>query len=157
MLAKTQIPVEQMTTNIKERIRILIDAVGSQAELGRIAGVTPQAVTGWIARGSIGRRSAEKIAEHTGFELEWILTGKGPKVEEEANLDGYEWQLISPTTRRLIKKLIRLERQGLINPQLLRAVEIGMDEYIDALLSPKLQVADHNPPYHPPLKDNSEN
>lgn len=52
----------------------------SQADLGRIAGVSRSAVNRWFARGTIPVECASKIADATGSSLTWILIGKDERV-----------------------------------------------------------------------------
>ncbi|CAI0898629.1 helix-turn-helix domain-containing protein [Serratia grimesii] len=45
----------------------------SKAEMARIAGVSPQSVNNWFARGTIGKSSALKLADELGVSVAWIL------------------------------------------------------------------------------------
>ncbi|WP_338885358.1 helix-turn-helix domain-containing protein [Xenorhabdus sp. TH1] len=56
------------------RLNELMDQQGiSKADMARIAGVSPQAVNNWFNRGDIGKRSAQKLAQHAGVSVDWIL------------------------------------------------------------------------------------
>lgn len=48
----------------------------TQADLGRIAGVSRSAVNRWFARGTIPVECASKIADATNSSLTWILIGR---------------------------------------------------------------------------------
>jgi SOS-response transcriptional repressor LexA len=61
-----------MTLN--ERLMSLCD---SKIKLAEIAGVSKQSVTNWIARDSISKKAAERIAKHFNIGLEWLLCGSG--------------------------------------------------------------------------------
>lgn len=50
-----------------------------QIDLASIADVTTQAANNWFIRGKISTDSARKICLHTGYYLEWLLTGEGLK------------------------------------------------------------------------------
>ncbi len=57
-----------------KRLNELMDLKGiSKAEMARIAGVSPQSVNNWFARGTIGKSSALKLAEELGVSVAWIL------------------------------------------------------------------------------------
>jgi phage repressor protein C with HTH and peptisase S24 domain len=47
----------------------------NNVELAEIAGVSKQSVTNWIARDSISKKGAERLAKHFGVSMEWLLTG----------------------------------------------------------------------------------
>ncbi|MBS4050761.1 MAG: helix-turn-helix transcriptional regulator [Methylomonas sp.] len=60
-------------------LRKRLDAINvSYAELADTAGVTPQAVTNWVKRDTMGRTSAERICSRYGLSMDWLLRDKGP-------------------------------------------------------------------------------
>jgi SOS-response transcriptional repressor LexA len=70
-----------MRMALKDRIREVVEAGYSQAQLAKAAGKTPAAVTFWLDGNSksIKADSAAGIQSLTGFSAVWIATGKGPK------------------------------------------------------------------------------
>lgn len=74
--------MSNIITRLKE---IMLDKDLKQIDLTVIADVTPQAVNNWFLRESISTRSAGKICAHTGYSLDWLLTGNGHKKNNEKN------------------------------------------------------------------------
>lgn len=68
---------------MKERLKEVLEATGlNQSEVSRAMGVSRQAVGKWVREGEITRENAAKLADMTGYSLQWILLGRGPKQEE---------------------------------------------------------------------------
>lgn len=60
--------------------KALTDAGLSKAEIARRMGVTPQAVNGWFATGTIQKRNLVRFAKETGADLEALMGAEaGPK------------------------------------------------------------------------------
>lgn len=49
----------------------------SKAEIARRLGVSPQAVTGWLKTGRIGKQTLRRFAEETGANLSQLMGGEG--------------------------------------------------------------------------------
>jgi hypothetical protein len=66
---------------LRDRLQEVADAVGSDAELARIAGVSRSNVSQWLAGTvqSMKAISALNIQEKTGYLARWLVLGKGPK------------------------------------------------------------------------------
>lgn len=58
--------------NLNERLASL---GATNVELADISGVTKQSVTNWIARDSLSKKAAERLAKHFSVSMEWLLTG----------------------------------------------------------------------------------
>lgn len=70
---------------LAERLDKLIELKSiSKSDMAKICEVTPQSVNGWYTRGSIGKESAIKLAEHLDVSVAWIL-GEG-----DASIDSIE-------------------------------------------------------------------
>ena len=54
---------------------------GFKKDLADRCGVSPQSLTGWINTGKVSKLNLAILSEMTGFELQWIITGKGPKIK----------------------------------------------------------------------------
>lgn len=75
--------------SLQTRIQEILDATGlTRAQLARAAGVTPAAVTQWLAGGSkeIKGPNAAGLEGITGYSAAWIATGKGPKKASQSNV-----------------------------------------------------------------------
>jgi phage repressor protein C with HTH and peptisase S24 domain len=69
-----------------------LSSLGSNnVELAEIAGVSKQSVTNWIARDSLSKKGAERLAKHFDVSMEWLLTGEQSKknTTEKSNIT---WQ-----------------------------------------------------------------
>jgi len=59
---------------LKERIRHALSRSGlSQTAAARLIGVTPQSVYKWIKTGKIDKANLQRLADITGFSLDWFL------------------------------------------------------------------------------------
>lgn len=65
-----------MSDVIKRLKELMHEKNLKQTDLASIANVTTQAANNWFVRGKISTDSAKKICLHTGYSLEWLLTGK---------------------------------------------------------------------------------
>lgn len=69
-------------STMQGRLDLLMEMKGlNKSDLAKIAGVKPQAVTGWYNRGEVGKSSAMKIANSTNVSVDWILEG-GPEIHQ---------------------------------------------------------------------------
>lgn len=66
---------------MKERLIEIRDAIGSNADLARVAGVSRSNVTQWMEGDikSLKAVSALAIEEETGYSARWIVLGRLPK------------------------------------------------------------------------------
>lgn len=75
---RTSDSVRMNTQQLSDRLDLLLVDMGwNKAQLAAAAGSSPQAVTTWYSRQSIGKKSAKAICEAAGVSLEWLLDGKG--------------------------------------------------------------------------------
>lgn len=97
-------------STINERIKEAMDAAGlDQPALGRRIGVSKQAISALIS-GSTKAPTAEnvfRIAEATGYEARWIVTGKGPRTKQEAAMDLLDISMLSPSQQAAIRASLR--------------------------------------------------
>lgn len=63
----------------------------SKSEIARIAGVSPQSVNNWFARGGIGKSSALKLADALGVSVGWLM---GEPVDTENGLKPREMKML---------------------------------------------------------------
>ena len=63
------------------RVKRALASCESQTVVAEHCGVSPQAITGWIKTGRIGKKSATCLAKLSGYRLLWLLTGDGPARE----------------------------------------------------------------------------
>lgn len=93
-------------TTIGERIQEAMDAAAlDQPALARRIGVSKQAVSAMIS-GSTKDPTAEnvfRIAEATGYEARWIVTGKGPRTKKEAAMERLDISMLSPSHQAAIR------------------------------------------------------
>jgi transcriptional regulator with XRE-family HTH domain len=57
----------------------LVDAAGGQNALARISGVTQASISRYLKGVDPSREALVKLAESSGFSVEWLATGDGPK------------------------------------------------------------------------------
>lgn len=64
---------------LANRTKEALDSLGwgGKVRIAEKCGVTPQAVTGWLSTGRIDKENLSVISEITGYQLEWLITGKG--------------------------------------------------------------------------------
>lgn len=107
------------------RLNELMELKGiTKADLARVAGVSPQSVNNWFARGTLGKNSALKIAEAFGVSVAWVL---GEDVDESNGLREKERRLLT-----LFNQLPESEQDRMIDTFELRLKEI--DEYVEKYL-----------------------
>lgn len=70
------------TDRLPARVQSLVDALGSQRALARLAGVSDGTVIGWLEGAKPYPRTLKKLAESTGLPLEWLRDGKGDMTAE---------------------------------------------------------------------------
>lgn len=108
-----------------QRLTELLELKGiTKADLARVAGVSPQSVNNWFARGTLGKNSALKIAEAYGVSVAWVL---GEEVDENLGLKDKERRLLA-----LFNQLPESEQDRMIDTFELRLKEI--DEYVEKYL-----------------------
>lgn len=83
--------VSGVMTTLAERMHEVLEAIGgNQAELARIAGVSPAAVTLWLdgTTKTLSYRNAVRIEDRLGFLVRWLIEGKTPvrRLPERADL-----------------------------------------------------------------------
>lgn len=76
-----------MNTTLAERIQQIIDSGRTQVELAQAAGVTKGTVNQWVDGKikSIKLEYAQGIEVVTGFDAEWLVTGKGSPKREKSD------------------------------------------------------------------------
>ena len=108
-----------------QRLNELMKLKGAtKADLARVAGVSPQSVNNWFARGTLGKNSALKIADAYGVSVAWVL---GEEVDEALGLNEKERRLLA-----LFNQLPEAEQDRMIDTFELRLKEI--DEYVQKYL-----------------------
>ncbi|MBK2955122.1 helix-turn-helix domain-containing protein [Enterobacter hormaechei] len=108
-----------------QRLNELMKLKGAtKADLARVAGVSPQSVNNWFARGTLGKNSALKIADAYGVSVAWVL---GEEVDETLGLKEKERRLLA-----LFNQLPEAEQDRMIDTFELRLKEI--DEYVEKYL-----------------------
>lgn len=97
-------------SSIGDRIKQAMDAAGfTQPDLARRIGVSKQAISAMIA-GTTKAPTADnvfRIAEATGYEARWIVTGKGPQTRQEAAMDRLDISMLSPSNQAAIRAALR--------------------------------------------------
>jgi DNA-binding phage protein len=60
------------------RIRLMVEAVGTQTAAAEVAGISPRQLSDYIqAQGAPSFLPLMRLALHTGFDLNWVATGEG--------------------------------------------------------------------------------
>ncbi len=79
--------INKNTNNpLSERLNKLIEVKSiTKSDMAKICGVTPQSVNGWYIRGSIGKESAIKLADHLNVSVAWLL-GEGDASIDDLDL-----------------------------------------------------------------------
>jgi transcriptional regulator with XRE-family HTH domain len=97
-------------STIGERIQEAMTAARlDQPGLARRIGVSKQAISAMIS-GSTKAPTADnvfRIAEATGFEPKWIVTGKGPRTKQEAAMERLDISMLSPAQQAAIRAALR--------------------------------------------------
>ncbi|MGZ5053344.1 MAG: LexA family protein [Methylobacter sp.] len=52
---------------------------GTKVNIAKLCNISPTAITGWIKTGRIKKDSLEVVSRVTGYNLSWLITGKGKK------------------------------------------------------------------------------
>lgn len=79
--------ISPMLDTVAERINYALQQSGvTKADIARACDVTPQAVTGWTKTGRISKEAMYIVAEKTGFNAEWLATGRGPERKLDENV-----------------------------------------------------------------------
>jgi transcriptional regulator with XRE-family HTH domain len=65
------------------RLRQLVDESGSKSAFAGFAGVTQRSVRLWLERAEPTREKLAAIAKATGVSLDWLISGRGPKMYSE--------------------------------------------------------------------------
>lgn len=108
-----------------KRLNELMDLKGiSKAEMARIAGVSPQSVNNWFARGTIGKSSAIKLADRLGVSVAWIL-GEGD--DSSTGLNERQTRLLD-----LFAQLPEVEQENMIAAFEMRLKEL--DDFTEKYL-----------------------
>lgn len=66
------------------RLGEAIKAAPSKTAVANACEVSDQAVTGWLKTGRIHKKNLPIIARETGYSLQWLMDGTGPKMAEQA-------------------------------------------------------------------------
>ena len=133
--------LNNMQTTLPARLRTVMDEFDlNQTQLGAAAGVSRAAVSKWMTESSQpDLDSLRKLSRKLQISLEWLETGRGSMVEEEADLDAYGGDEAAALDRA------RLE--------LIRAAADAPKEAIDrarvALGLPPMDVPAHSGPIAP--------
>ena len=104
----------------------------TKADLARVAGVSPQSVNNWFARGTLGKNSALKIADAYGLSVAWVL---GEEVAEDSGLKPNESKMLN-----LFRQLPESEQERMIDTFELRLKEI--DDYVEKYLRSRFKSHD---------------
>lgn len=72
----------------KFRLKEAISSLGrgGQKKIAQKINISPQAITGWLKTGRINKEHVAVIAEMTGYDLNWLITGKGDKFKSMSSL-----------------------------------------------------------------------
>lgn len=61
---------------LAERLKQVFQRPGiKKSKIAEICGVSPQAVSGWLNTGRIDKKNLSIIADHTGCDIDWLLSG----------------------------------------------------------------------------------
>ena len=116
-----------------QRLNELMDLKAvTKADLARVAGVSPQSVNNWFARGTLGKNSALKIADAYGLSVAWVL---GEEVAEDSGLKPNESKMLN-----LFRQLPESEQERMIDTFELRLKEI--DDYVEKYLRSRFKSHD---------------
>lgn len=70
-------------TEFTERLRRVVDRAGGIGEVARIAGVSTQAVYGWLAGSKPYKDRATRICLALGISEKWLWKGEGPESDAD--------------------------------------------------------------------------
>lgn len=121
---------------LKERIKEILDAGFTSADLARAAGKTPASVTFWLsgATKSIKGDSAAGLEALTGYSASWIATGKGEK--KVADREMAETPLTLQGLPLVKVKLVRLEKAGMYQ-EVLNDPDVAATEFAGVDTGPR--------------------
>ncbi len=133
--------INKNTNNpLSERLNKLIEVKSiTKSYMAKICGVTPQSVNGWYIRGSIGKESAIKLADHLNVSVAWIL-GEGDASIDDLDLPKPE---LSEKEKLLLKLFNELPESE--SNELLKTLT-EKKYYYDKLLKELLQKKNINKP-----------
>ena len=84
----------------------------SQAEVGRIMGMGRASVCTMLGgRDNIGRLRAEKLNQHFGFNIDFLLTGNGKLVDETQSSTTLRERILEERLLEKEKEIINLKTQ----------------------------------------------
>jgi len=63
--------------------RVIQDSGKTQREIAEIVGVAPQSVTKWMTTGKISLESIEALADVTGLDIRYLMSGTNPPAVAE--------------------------------------------------------------------------
>lgn len=110
--------ISPMLDTVAERITHALKQSGvSKADIARACEVTPQAVTGWTKTGRISKDAIYVVADKTGFNAEWLATGRGEerKLSEDVEptiFPAYKYPIVSWVTAGMWEEAIGLYAPG---------------------------------------------
>lgn len=85
------------------RVREAIDGCNkTQAEVARQMGVSRSAVWQWMHTGQVDNYRLVELAEVTGVDVRWLMTGKGDRSSEAADI-AQRISRLTPERRRQIR------------------------------------------------------
>lgn len=99
-----------------ERIARVVAAVGSPAEAARLAGITTKQLGRWTAgTQQPSAVSLGKLAQASGFSLDWILSGVGPERARDSKVSAAVTDLAGQWAGgpRVVEMLAQLVHAGL--------------------------------------------
>lgn len=74
-----------LAKRVKEAIASL--GRGGKRDIARKCHITDQAITGWLKTGNISTDNLLIVANMTGYNWEWLITGKGQKHKEKISME----------------------------------------------------------------------
>ena len=79
--------MQQRHPAFAERVKSMVDRVGSQRELARRIGVSGPTIIGWLGGSTPYESTFRKISEKLGVSLDWIREGRGDSTAELARME----------------------------------------------------------------------
>jgi len=76
---------EQQRLDIASRLKEAIGSLprGGKVRIAEACDISPTAITGWIKNGRIDKKNIAIVANITGYDLNWLISGKGNKLAIE--------------------------------------------------------------------------
>jgi transcriptional regulator with XRE-family HTH domain len=103
------------------RIREMVDAAGSQNAAADAAGVSVRQIAAYCAGESAPTfLPLAKLAGHTGFSLEWVYSGKGPRRRSDLTVE----QMTAPSASPLMRVELSLKEAQLQHDLVVRLQEV---------------------------------